>query len=357
MKYRNLLLATSALLTAAACSNDGTAPEEVGKSVELRLTSSLSDGQTRAFDTDADITRLQGEQIAAGEKVYAWVDSRNSTTTSAYVNAWELTAGTAAGEADGSFRGDTHYYPSSGDNVDIYCIHGNFTGITAGTTAFPETALTHTVALDQSTPANYQKSDLLYGSVQNQARKTSQSIIFKHKLAKVEVKLKVGTGTTVAQLTNEGTTVHILNTKNRVQWLPVKQDAFASVTPATTIPAYGGTLGDLSFEDATTAATTGINMYLQKDASVADAIGNIAVFGEAIVVPQTLTATAAAPLNFIKVHLNDGGDLYAKITSNITFEPGKKYIYNITVNLTGITLTSTITNWTNGTGNDLNANI
>ena len=171
------------------------------------------------------------------------------------------------------------------------------------------------------------------------------------------MKLKVGTGTTVAQLTNEGTTVHILNTKNRVQWLPVKQDAFASVTPATTIPAYGGTLGDLSFEDATTAATTGINMYLQKDASVADAIGNIAVFGEAIVVPQTLTATAAAPLNFIKVHLNDGGDLYAKITSNITFEPGKKYLYTITVNLSGITLTSSITDWDDGTGDSMDANL
>ena len=336
MNYRSLFLATPALLVLAACSSDGVGPEASEPQAELQLVSTLTGAQTRgSLDSDGSITRLQSTQIAAGETVYAWVEDNNGTASSAYVNAWTLSA-----QGDGTFTGIKQYYPATGDNVDIYCLHGNFGTALSG--AFPTAALTHMVEADQSTAASYTKSDLLYGSVQNQGRKTTQPIVFKHKLAKIEVKLKVGEGVTAAQLADASTTVQLLGLKPLATYTPAKAAALAS---GGSIDSYGGTISP-------SGTATDIKMYLQKD----NASGaTVVVFGEAVVVPQSISASA----NFLKIRIPDGGDLFAKLggTADKAFEAGKKYIYTVTVNLSGISLTSTITDWSDGTGDDLNANI
>ena len=336
MKYRNLLLATAATLAFGACSSDSGQSVERETPAEISLVSCLSNTATRgAFDTDAGITRLQSTQIAAGETVYAWVEDNNGSASSPYVNAWKLTA-----QGDGNFSGATQYYPATGDNVDVYCIHANLAEAPTG--AFPTTALTHTVMADQSTAANYLKSDLLYGSVQNQGRKSTQPVIFKHKLAKIEVKLKVGDGLTAAQLMDAGTAVYIQNTLPTATYTPAKAPALAD---GGDIAAYGGTV-------KATGTATDINMYLQKET---DATATILAFGEAIIVPQSVSPS----VNFIRIRLADGGDIFAKLggTADKVFEAGKRYVYTVTVNLTTITLTSSITDWDDGAGGDLNADI
>ncbi|MBR1389544.1 MAG: fimbrillin family protein [Prevotella sp.] len=329
MKHRNLLLATAAILSLGACSTDSEKVSEGTSPMEISLVSSLNGTSTRgALDTDASITRLQSTQIAAGETVHAWVEDNSGTASSPYINAWKLTA-----QGDGSFSGTTQYYPSTGDNVDVYCIHANLSAEPSG--AFPTAAITHAVMADQSVAANYLKSDLLYGSVQNQGRKASQPILFKHKLAKIEVKLKLSDGLTVAQLTDAGTAIYIQNTLTTATYTPAKAPALAE---GGDIAAYGGTV-------SATGAASDIRMYLQKET---DATAEVLVFGEAIIVPQSVSPTA----DFIKIHLADGGDLYAKLggTTAKVFEAGKKYVYTITTSLSSMTLTSSITDWDDSAG-------
>lgn len=334
MNYRNYFFASAVAIVLCACGNDTEQTQEVEQVPQaMKLTSSLTSSTRGPLDTDNAITRLQGSQIAANENVYAWVEDRSGSTVTSHINAWALTA-----DGSGNFSGDTKYYPATGHNVDIYCIHGNFVSAPSG--VFPTSALTHKVELDQSTAANYQKSDLLYGSVQDKGRVASQTIVFKHKLAKIEVKLQKGTGVTAAQLAHASTTVHVLNTDNQVLWTPAKSADFTSTTA---IASYGGSFGTTSKTDATNAGTTGITMYLQKDNTEASTVN---VFGEAIIVPQTVGTTD----NFIKVHLGEGGDLYAKLSASKAFEAGKKYIYTITVGLTELKLKSEITDWESENG-------
>ena len=336
MKYKNLLLATAATLAFGACSTDSEGTVQRETPLEISLISSLSNASTRgSLDTDGSITRLQSTQIAAGETVYAWVEDNNGTTSSSYIDAWKLTA-----NGDGTFSGTTKYYPTTGDNVDVYCIHANLAEEPSGN--FPASAATHTVMTDQSSAANYLKSDLLYGSVQNQGRKALQPIVFKHKLAKIEVKIKQGNGVTPAQLTDAGTAVYIQNTLPTATYTPAKAPALAE---GGAIATYGGSV-------KATGTAADIKMYMQKES---DATATILAFGEAIIVPQSVSPTT----NFIKIHLADGGDLYAKLggTEDKVFEAGKKYVYTVTVSLTTITLTSSITDWDDGNGDNINADI
>lgn len=337
MKYRSLFLTTAALALLCACSSDGLTDDGSQQSqLPISLQSRLTGAQTRgALDDDASLKRLQSTQIAEGEKVYAWVEDNNGTASTAYINAWQLEA-----NGDGSFLATTQYYPATGDNVDIYCIHGNFGTILSGT--FPTAGLSHTVAANQSSEVAYLKSDLLYGSVQNQGRRTSQPVVFKHKLTKIEVKLKVGDGVTAPELANGSSTITILGMKNVATYTPARSAALAD---GGDIATYGGTV-------VASGTATDIQMYMQKET---DATATIAVFGEAIIVPQTVSSTAS----FLKIHTASGGDMFAKLggTADKVFEAGKKYVYTVTVSLSGITLSSSISDWADGTGDDINADI
>lgn len=55
--------------------------------------------------------------------------------------------------------------------------------------------------------------------------------------------------------------------------------------------------------------------------------------------------TVAASTQLLQVTLASGGVLYYKPSSDQVFLGSKKYKYEITVNLSGLTVTSTIANW------------
>ena len=189
MKMKHALAILLMPLVFTACSNDSELSTAVDNSepVELRLSSGMQ------LSTRAAYTNTQNTQILSGEKVYAWVDETTTPTATEYIHAWELTA-----DGSGNFTSDRKNYPISGRPVDVYALHGNFTGITSGTTTFPA-SLTHTIATNQTT--DYAKSDLLYASATNLARQTAaHQLTFSHLLAKVEVYLVAGTGTTDAEL-------------------------------------------------------------------------------------------------------------------------------------------------------------
>ena len=67
-------------------------------------------------------------------------------------------------------------------------------------------------------------------------------------------------------------------------------------------------------------------------------------YGEAVVLPKQ---TISQNTPFIQVKLsNDAVFTYKIPVGGLTLESGKKYTYKITVNQTGLTVTSKIENWT-----------
>lgn len=257
---------------------------------EIRLSSGVTVQQTRATGTVPDT------QIASGQTVQVVVskqDADQSATTYGYDQA--LTA-----QGDGTFAtpATAMYYPQSGKGVSIYAFH-------------PSTAAaSFTVADDQSKVDGtaYFKSDLLYSAKADYAKQSAaHSLSFDHKLSKLTYELKSGTGSpTVAGAT--------------VEWMNVLKSAPFDKTTGV-VGTATGTAGTVKPH-----ATHG-----------------------AIIVPQTVNANK----ELLKVTLKDGGVLYYKPSVAQDFVEKQKYHYTITVNLTGLSVESSVSDWlpvTNRTG-------
>ena len=304
---KKYLLFAAAALTLAACSNDD---ENLNDGpVELRLSSSL-EVQTRAY-------QVQDEQLARGETVYVWADEQDGETD--YIKAWELMA-----VGNGSFQepATKQYFPQSGKGLSLYAIHGDFgaSAFTENATPFPTASQTHTVSDNQSIDANVAKSDLLYAVAPNVSRNGNPTVVpltFRHLLAKVEVALKPGDGLSVEDIQNAVVTIE--NTRLKTDFTPDKTSATAD--------------GMISLTETDNEA---------KSITISTAVSSDATaWSEAIIAPQTLEANT----QFIKVHLFEGGDLYYTLDESCTFASGNKYTYKITVNLTGLQVSSNIEPW------------
>ncbi|MFK2114524.1 fimbrillin family protein [Bacteroides fragilis] len=309
MKAKLVALSMAAVaLAMAGCSNDEN--EEMDNwNGEIRLSSGVA-VQTRA--------NTQAEQIQSGETVYAWVDK--ATTGESYINAWTLTA-----QGNGSFKGNSKYYPTDGSTLDFYALHGNFASgaFTEDATAFPETDVVHLVEADQSDEGmkNYAKSDLLY-AVKKGVKRGSDAVKleFYHMLSKVEVALKSGDGNpdlTDAIVTIEGT-------KLKARFRPDKDTGQQRADMITIV--------DNDNDPISIKIRTVVTEDFDKNTE----------YAEAILVPnQELKRNAT----FINV-LPKGGSIFSyKIPENLTLESGKKYTYKITVNQSGLSVSSDIKNW------------
>lgn len=368
-----------AVVAFAACGSDDNIDENIvaGQRIPLSVSTNLTT-LTRAF------TETQGGQIVEGEKVYLWVDDYKSGRTPdeaiPYIAAWKLTA-----KGDGGWKDDTsdaddnkvQYYPTTGNNVDIYALHGNFkvdnsgtldpytftygldgdaTSSLSGATAFP-TSIIHVVEQDQSAAGNFEKSDMLFAKATNKPRQTSSHALdFKHLLSKIEVKLYPSkNGMSVSKLA--GATVELLNIKPQTTVTLNK----AVDADAQTIGAAAGTAIDVTMRKTEPTTAESETFLDDEDAPATPTAKDIPIFAEAIIVPQyfssdgTSTGTTA---NFIKVTLsssNGGGVFYAALKQE--FETGKKYTYYVKAGLTTLSVTSSITAWGagNGTGQQINA--
>lgn len=308
MKAKLFMTMAAATMILAGCSNDENESTDNWNG-EIRLTSGVTP-QTRA--------NTQATQILSGETVYAWADKASSTTD--YIRAWTLTAGSS-----NSLTGSSQYYPTDGSSLDFYALHGNFEGtaFTENTTAFPTSAIVHSVEADQSNTnmEAYAKSDLLYAAKKSVAHsKTAVALTFYHMLSKVEVALKAGDGN--PDLTNA--TVTIEGTKLKADFTPSKSAALPADCADMVSPTTAGndaapiTIGNATCTDFSSPT-----------------------YNEAIIVPQTL----ANGTPFIKVTLSDNASLVYILEAQTEFKSGKKYIYQITAKKTGLEVTSTIADW------------
>ena len=332
-------IATTALLLllTASCSKDSDTsenpsnPDNPSQEIELRLTTKVGE-QTRAY------TQTQSTQLTAGETVYAWVDDHGLGTE--HVKAWTLTC-----QNDQSLSStNKHYFPASGNTVDVYALHGNFTAPTEGTTTWSNT-LTHSIETNQSTAGNLEKSDLLFAREQDLARDNNAKVLhFAHELSKVEIYLVAGTGIVDADITNA--TVKLLNvlpTANvSLNKSGTPDAAITASGTATAISARMQYATDVTVNVGTTAAPDNKNAY---------------AFGEAIVVPQYFDTTNDGngdAQQFLEVSMPSGIKLYT--STKRQFEKGKRYSYNVTVNSTELVLTSTISDWTDADVQNISVN-
>lgn len=172
-------------------------------------------------------------------------------------------------------------------------------------------------------------SDLLYASHHGVSYTPNEmELNFHHMLTSVEVVLKAGGGLTAKDL--ENVLVSVCNTKLRAYFLPEKvtekemenRDVRAKMV-------------QLSKENNET-----INISFATKIA-ADNVSDLASAEHAIVVivPQTVNG------NFIEVDFGDDvRKLYYEV-NNMTFESGKRYIYNIIVNPTELSVAFETKDW------------
>lgn len=296
MKYINYLYMAASVLAVAACNNEQM-PEKSEGGLPINIVTNAEDFSRAA---------TQATTIAAGEKVYVFADYNSNN--SKYFGAWELNSD-GAGKLTSTVQKN---YPD--ETLNFYGIHGNFESAPIVSDSDFPASITHTVKTDQTNSGNYCVSDLLYSVNKGVASSTNPlSISFYHLLSKVEVALIPGNGFTEADL--DGATVKILNTVNTVKFTPSKEVDMTVQSARASM---------LSVEGIETKAEINVNEY-----------------GEAIVVPQTV----AANTDLIEIKLN-GNTYKVTPTAASTFESGKKYTYNLTISSYGLTVTSSVTDWT-----------
>lgn len=224
-------------------------------------------------------------QIPAGEEVKVVVAKQDADTDASYAGYTQTFTATG----NGSFSEmSTMFYPASGKGVSIYAYHPADAG-----TSF-------NVVENQSTDPSYFASDLLYSAKKDYARQSdAHSLAFNHKLSKLTYALESGAGS--PDITGAA-----------VKWTNVcKTIAFTKET---------GTLGAASNPTEITPNAT---------------------YGT-ILVPQTV----AGGTKLLTVTLTNGKVFSYVPKDGQVFSSGQVCNYKIKVNLSSLTVTSSINNWT-----------
>lgn len=252
---------------------------------------------------------LQSVQIADKQKVSFFVTKTSDISDIVYDNALL----TADGNGNFSYESDGQtvlYYPVEAGNVDFYAVHPYAEAVNLGS------VMSFKVIEDQSVLTNYYNSDLLY-SQKKDLSKTSSAVplVFNHKLSKISFLVKQGAGIDLSELTG-------------IQIMNVLSDINMDVTSGALIPVSG--------------ANTDINVYGVKGTTGEETqVSGMA----AIIVPQSFVTDGSKQLFRLVIN---GVSFYYKPSVGILFEEGKAYNYTLTVNNTGIEVTSSIVDWLPG---------
>lgn len=290
MKAKFMMMMAAAATVLAACSNDDESDNWAG---EIRLSSGLTVQQTRATESTPPDT-----QIANGQEVGIFI---NDATTSAeiYPNLKYTADGTGALKL-GSEE-STPFYPANGNAVAIYAYQPWSTIGTDGTFEF-------SVKTNQKDDnGDYYDSDLLYSESSNYARqKAPHSLSFTHKLSKVVCKLETGVGNPSLA----GATVEIMAAETKGTFKP---------------------------SDGTFTLASGNTSTVKMNDNITSG------YYIAVIPPQTFTKGT----NFLKITIGTGIFYYSipMTGDDLALAEGNVYTYTITVNLTGVTVTSDINKW------------
>lgn len=311
MKIKDIVAIMAVALAAGGCNqqDDGAQQDErlpilLKASVDVEAV-----GQTRAAGDwgERTTTMTQGSEFLAGEQVMAYIKEGDGTNPATikwpieYVVVNDGDGDADDGDLDPKTDTTPFYFPVGVNTINIHAIHPSYTS-DAG----------FTVETDQTTEANYAKSDLCYSKPRDYTRSGTTAYLdangrrvlqFKHLLSKIIVNLTV------------------------------------DATAATSAPSY------ISLHAKTTTAMTfpvdNANGYTGCTASDASYPGVIKMKQEAIIPPQDIAAGAS----FISMNVPGIGSMIYPMPTATSFESGKKYTYNLKVTDVGITATTNVTDW------------
>ncbi len=302
-----LFLAAASSMVLAACSKDNGQIIDDG---QIRLSTANVISETRSTDQSLQLT-----QFASNEKVDIFLVEADAsgnvvtgTNVTSYAQPLKYTADGSGNlkvyDESNSNSEVPQYWPTSGNGLHIYGVYPS-----GSASAYTETAKEFSVKPDQSSDDNYKASDLMIGKpANNPVTRTTNTVqlTFKHLLTKVNINLTNGDGFSDSDLASAE--VYILNTKT-----------------TTTFSVKNQSIGDASGSAQDIKVCTGTT-------------------GSAIIVPQTLSANT----NFIKIKVGGGEYIYklTYTTGSSPFQASSVYTYNITVNKTGLEVSSNITGWT-----------
>ncbi len=363
-KIKALLVMGVAAMTIASCSNDmelksasqGTTPIQfstyIGNQSTTRAVANAaySGSGTYTFDLqDNQFLSSIGNSYNGGamtdNNIGVYFKDNAEQNPIQYANAYKYRC-----RANGGLEGPEVYYPTSGSTIDIYAVYPNndyvgdvnqsFQTIPAnyyGNGGLPSsipTALNFTVQTDQTSHINYCSSDFMYAKLANQsANGSAVTLQFNHMLSKIRVNLNVTDATLKSRLNNA-----------KLQ--------LTNVMKTTTLNVTDGTITNPTYSAQSAGSISIMNFSGNADSDISnDADGDQTpdgIFGLGIIVPQTIPANT----KFITIELSNGDTYsYTVPEGGLTFESGKMYTFNISLDIPGtlIQLQSSIINTTDWT--------
>ena len=300
MKTRFLVSAATVALLFAGCGNDDNELADNWNG-EIRLSSGITVQQTRT-----DNGSVPDTQIANGQYVGVFIS--DAITSDAIGTNLKYDADGSGGLTLNASPAQTApYYPATGNGVNIHAYQPyDEKATTAGDGTYD-----FLVKGNQKVVGDYYASDLLYSANQTYVRqKGAHRLSFAHKLSKVVCKLEAGKGgPSLAEAT-----VEILGAETKGKFKP-SDGTFTTLT--------GG---------------SGVRSAVQMNSTITS--GSYI----AILPPQTFARGA----KFLKITIG-GGVFYYHIPDDpadgLTLAKGNVYTYTIEVNLTGLSVTSTVSPW------------
>lgn len=350
-RINGILTSLTALLLLAGCTADGTDPAPQQSATKLLLQGTILTGSDSPVTRVAGTEAIQDNHLESGNKVGAFIyrhgtDAKETTGEKyGYTNypfdTWQ---------ANYLFNPNQPLFPVQGSEkrVDIYAYAPYVDESTDASYGTLNTAHTFTVKTDQTRRADFVASDLLWGKrndpsnadadlqpVQIMSPITSSNQIvpikFSHLLSQVYVEIIAGTSTGVTKAKLEGAEVS-LNGVNLDGKINFKTGAVAT----------GTTTGSVNMFKCGYKYDVTNNLVLETNATEYDKLFN----GAAIVypiasLPTTVTLKITTSVTTYTVQL--------KTTTITSWAAGKKYRYQVTVNASGLSLATTVSDWVAGT--------
>ena len=277
-----------ATLLLTACQNDEETMQTDTR-VALQVTSGI---QTRAFDN----------QWEKNDEIGIFGFTQGDAPTQAYSNVRYVTTG-----GNGTFTpdGTTIYLPTDGSSLDFVAYYPHTTDLENGI-----------YTVDVENQSDQSTIDLMAAGKQRADRVNAKvNFNFKHKLSKIVFNFADGDGMALSELA--GMKVQLTGQRTLATFDVTKPESAVNVDTG---------------EPVTLTLNTVAN----------------GTSAEGIVLPSE---------NFdgmtLHLALVDGGSFFNWDLNNSSankFEAGKKYVYDITVNRTGLSVTATITDWAPGNG-------
>ena len=275
-------------LSLSACSNEEIHMDDAR--VALQVTSGI---QTRAYDATWE----------ANDEIGIFGFTQGDAPAQAYTNVRYVTTG-----GNGRFTpdGTTIYLPTDGSSLDFVAYYPHTTDLENGI-----------YTVDVENQSDQSTIDLMAASKLSANRsKNTVAFNFEHKLSKIVFNFTAGVGMDESELA--GMKVQLTNQQTLATFNVTQPDG--EVVVGTNTPA---------------------TLTLNTDAD--------GTSSEGIVLPSA---------NFdgmtLHLELSDGSSFFNWDLNNSQnadkFEAGKKYVYDITVNRSGLGVTATITDWTPGNG-------